>query len=576
MNEGASIPLKRAMIVDDELSNRLIIKSLLKKIGYQSIEAENGAQAIELFHTEQPDIIFMDIMMPVLDGHEAVRRIRQINSSHFVPIIFLTAMTDAQSLAKCIEVGGDDFITKPFDHNIVRSKILAMERIRELHDQVSTLYGQMKKDEEMAESVFSGAVVADNVAMDHIHTLLRPAELFSGDVLLTAYAPSGAINVILGDFTGHGLAAAIGALPASEVFRAMTNKGFSPKQILSGINRKLHSLLPTGMFFAAQFLSISPSLRHVTVCNCGMPDILLLEANSRSIKHRFKSKSLPLSITPDIDFSDALEHHDIEIGDSLLLISDGVVEARSPERTYFGQARLEAAIHHTEAGQKATDSISQALQQFCLDAPQDDDISLAEIPCRPEILPHWEPHFFPRNHISKQAFTEQAVTGNTLEFSLTMNGSTLQKTDPIPLLINQLQEIEQLHHHRRTLFTILTELYVNAMDHGVLQLDSRLKQGPDGFTRYFSEREKRLKQLEEGFIAIRIKILTGTEGGELLIEVEDSGDGFSFEEHQHSTMPPAGMHSGRGIMLVKELCQSVHYEAPGNRVQVVFSWSNDG
>ncbi|MCB1852622.1 MAG: response regulator, partial [Gammaproteobacteria bacterium] len=62
------LPAKSALIVDDELSNRVILKSLLKKVGYSVIQAENGAQALALFRSERPDIVFMDVMMPVMDG----------------------------------------------------------------------------------------------------------------------------------------------------------------------------------------------------------------------------------------------------------------------------------------------------------------------------------------------------------------------------------------------------------------------------------------------------------------------------------------------------------------------------
>lgn len=228
----------------------------------------------------------------------------------------------------------------------------------------------MKKDEETAESVFSGAVLAPNVAMHQIRTLLNSADVFSGDVLLSAYTPAGDLNVILGDFTGHGLAAAIGALPASEVFRAMTNKGFSPQQILAGINRKLHRLLPTSMFFAVQFVSVSNSLKHVTVCNCGMPDVLLVDGKRNAIKHRFLSRCLPLSILPDIDFQEATEHFVIKPGDQILLMSDGVLEARNPDQDYFGQSRLDRALRETADPTRLLDGISESLARFRQDAPK--------------------------------------------------------------------------------------------------------------------------------------------------------------------------------------------------------------
>ncbi|MEW8046827.1 MAG: response regulator, partial [Candidatus Thiodiazotropha sp.] len=232
-----------ALIVEDEVTNRMILKALLKKHGYNVIEAENGVEAIQHFKKQSPDIIFMDVMMPVMDGYEAASEIKRQAGDEFVPIIFLTAMSDEKALARCVEVGGDDFLSKPYSFTVLSAKVKAMERIRTLHQDTRMLYSRMQRDEEIAEQVFSSAVIAGNVALEHIRSLLKPASVFSGDLMLTAFAPSHDLHVLLGDFTGHGLAAALGALPTSEAFRSMTAKGFAPQQILFAINNKLHDLL---------------------------------------------------------------------------------------------------------------------------------------------------------------------------------------------------------------------------------------------------------------------------------------------------------------------------------------------
>lgn len=557
-----------ALIVDDDPFCRETLRTVLSSNGYRTIEAANGAQAIELFISEHPDVIFMDVAMPVLDGQEAVKRIREIDTTCFVPIIFLADQIDEETLVRCIGVGGDDFISKPLSSRVLVAKIHAIERIRRLNDRLNTLYSKMKKDEELAESIFSRAVVAGNVAMDHIHTLLQPADVFSGDVLLSAYAPSGDLNMMLGDFTGHGLVAALGGLPASEVFRAMTGKGFSPAQILAGINKKLHDLMPTGMFFAVQFISINHSLGQLVVCNCGMPDILLLDGRTGEVKHRFASRGLPLSITTDVDFRDAIERCPIERGDRVMLISDGVVEARNPSQEYFGVQRLEQALDESKGQATAIERIAERLAGFCRGAPQDDDISLVEVPCLPEILPHWDTHSLASTSLAPA----EVDPADSMEFSMRLNGKRLRDADPVPLVISQLQEMEGTTN-RRLLFTILTELYVNALDHGVLQLDSRLKASPDGFTHYFREREQRLKQIQEGFVSIHVRSQVSAGGGRILIRVEDSGQGFDFSRYEQHSLQADTLPSGRGILLLRELCDSVQYEAPGNKVDVVFSWS---
>lgn len=571
-----NIPIKRlALIVEDEDTNRLILKSLLKKQGYDVVEATNGAEAVAAFAEHEPDIIFMDVMMPVMDGYEATRRIKQAAGDHFVPIIFLTAMSDEKALALCVEVGGDDFLAKPFSFTVLSAKVKAMERIRALHQATRMLYSRMQRDEEIAEQVFSGAVVAGNVALDQIRSLLKPASVFSGDLLLTAFAPSHDLHVLLGDFTGHGLAAALGALPTSEVFRSMTAKGFSPQQILYAINNKLHDLLPTGMFLAAQFVKVDYHLDHIMIISCGMPDCFVIDGTQRTIKQTISSRSLPLGIAPDINFKEEIHYIPIETGDRVILATDGVTEARNPHGDYFGRDRLIESITACRDCDYLIDNLARNLEDFCLGATQDDDISAVEVPLIPSLLPGWE-KMRPAPHAIDTPPESLLMQGHDdcVEFHLTLHGSQLRHADPVPILINYIQETAGLHEYRRPLFTILTELYVNALDHGILRLDSSIKQGEDGFTRYFQQREQRLRALSQGQIRIGLRIHTLADGGYMVIQIEDSGRGFDFMELENQE-PDDSIFSGRGIMLVKSLCKHLHYTKPGNKAEAVYVWRNE-
>lgn len=562
----------KALVADDERTNRIMLGAILGQIGYEVIQATNGADAVELFKTEQPDIILMDVMMPIMDGYQAVNEIKAIPSDKFTPVIFLTGVSSEQDLAKCIEVGGDDFLTKPVSTTLLKAKIQSMERFSHLHRQVNMLYARTQQDQRLAEEIFASAVVSENVALHSIHTLLKPAELFSGDVLLTAYSPSGDLNLLMGDFTGHGLAAALGAMPASEVFRAMTNKGYSVQQILSAINSKLLGLLPTGMFMATQFVTISHTLDHVYVSNCGMPEILIINGSGNQIKHRTPSLGIPLGISSDIDFNDFIEVVKITPGDRILLASDGVTEAINDRKEQFGSHRLEAAITNRRAGESAIAAISNSLDIHCGEALQADDISLAEIPCNTDLLPDINTEL-PHETYNADHVTESMVSGS-VDFSLTLYGKRLCDADPIPLLINHIHEIDGLGGHRRILYTILTELYANALDHGVLGMNSSLKETQDGFTHYFTEREQRLEGLADGYIRINLSSRSSADGGEIVINVKDSGAGFDFEHYRFDTTDYSRLF-GRGLQLLNELCSSLRFIEPGNQVEAVYSWNKN-
>jgi CheY-like chemotaxis protein len=565
-----------ALIADDELSNRVILKTLLKKLGYEVLQAENGAQAIDLFEAHRPVLVMMDIMMPVMDGYEAALKIKQLSGNRFVPIIFLTAITDEAALTRCIDVGGDDYLTKPYSHMILSAKVQAMERIRYLHDNLHLLYSHMQRDEAIAEQVFSGAVVADNVALEFIRTFQKPASVFSGDVLLTAFSPSRDLHVMLGDFTGHGLSAALGALPTSEVFRSMTAKGFQPKQILHAINQKLHSLMPTGMFLAAQFIKVNHNLDYVTVINCGMPDLFILDDHEHRIKHIIHSHSLPLGILEELEDNKTCLHIEIVPGDRILLATDGVTEARNLRGDYFGHQRFKQSIADSQGRDYVLEQIIEDMNLFCGNAAQDDDITLAEIPLIPDLLPAWCAEKRTNTTLDLIADTPHANTeSDNIEFQITLRGGQLRQANPIPLLINYLQDTANLYAHRQPLFTILTELYVNALDHGVLGLDSKIKEDTDGINRYFEIREQLLYSLNEGYVRIGVTIHPTQQGGRIVIEVEDSGEGFDLEEIQQVQLKSRN-YSGRGITFVENLCESIEYFNPGNRVEAVYRWFDNG
>ncbi len=547
------------------MTSRFILRLLLEKQGYETLEAANGQEAIDLFRSSRPDIIFMDVMMPVVDGYEATRQIKDESGNRFVPVIFVTATTDQASLSLCIEAGGDDFMVKPYDDFILRSKIHAMQRIATLNKEVQGMYSMIHREQEIAESVFTKAIQGTNISNPHVRSRIRPATTFSGDMMLSSYSPSRELFFLIGDFTGHGLSSALGAMPVSEVFHAMTTKGFDPESILSSINKKLKALLPAGMFFGAQLVAIDSSLEHVRVFNAGMPDLLIISGASNEVIHRGKSSSVPLGIVDDIKPSEIGELVKISPGDKVLMYSDGLIEARNPEDQEFGEERLIAAISK-ESRSSHFDSIFKDLDLFCKDMSQIDDVTLAELSCVPEILPVVDGN---KRVVSKPFRGGMGGWNMTLEFS----GSRLRETNPVPILINHIMEMEQIEEERSSLFTTITELYVNALDHGILGLKSSLKSDAAGFASYFQQREARLAALDAGQIIFTMSAEQQSSTRRFTLYVEDSGDGFDYKTLPFSTEADSSQFSGRGIALVKGLCQSLSYEGKGNIAKAIYEWS---
>ncbi len=154
------------------------------------------------------------------------------------------------------------------------------------------------------------------------------------------------------------------------------------------------------------------------------------------------------------------------------------------------------------------------------------------------------------------------------------DASTLRLVNPVPTIIHNLMEIQNLQDFREPLFLIVTELFSNALDHGLLLLDSKMKETSDGMISYFEERERRLANLTKGFIKITCHHAPTDNGGRLVIEVEDSGPGF-HEDDAVSDLDNNEKVYGRGVALVKKLCRSLDYLGNGNRVKAVYDWNHD-
>jgi putative two-component system response regulator len=117
------------LIVDDEPSGRDTLESILESEGYILEMAENGFQAIEKAIAIQPDVILLDVMMPGMTGFETCRRIREEKHLAEIPILFITALDDRQSVLNGLEAGADDFISKPYDRHELRARLSGITRL---------------------------------------------------------------------------------------------------------------------------------------------------------------------------------------------------------------------------------------------------------------------------------------------------------------------------------------------------------------------------------------------------------------------------------------------------------------
>jgi hypothetical protein len=154
-----------------------------------------------------------------------------------------------------------------------------------------------------------------------------------------------------------------------------------------------------------------------------------------------------------------------------------------------------------------------------------------------------------------------------------LDNTHLKEFDVASILAKITQQFPELGQKRFDLYTILSELYSNALEHGILKLDSSLKHSITGMAHYYAEREKRLKALTEGFIAFKVTPQVTDKGLGLLFQMTDSGEGFDHAIQVALSKKPEGPDtrlSGRGMTLVAFLCEWVRYLGNGNQVEALY------
>src|SRR6186997_1381320 len=127
-------PRATIAIVDDDPLNRRLLAKHLENDGHDTVQFENGFDALAALETEPPDLVLLDVEMPGLDGIEVLERLKDHEGLRHVPVIMISGVEDTDAIVRCIEAGAEDFLPKPFDPAILRARIGSGLNRRRLHD----------------------------------------------------------------------------------------------------------------------------------------------------------------------------------------------------------------------------------------------------------------------------------------------------------------------------------------------------------------------------------------------------------------------------------------------------------
>ena len=559
----------KLLVVDDAELAREVLCEQLRLLGHEAIVAENGEQAVARFIETGPDVVLMDWVMPVMDGIAATRAIREIPGAHWVPIIMLSAYDEESEVVNALQHGCDDYLVKPVKLPVLEAKMQALQRIAQMQKEIERsqrelqyFYAQADEELNLARHIMARLVrrkeEGDESSLPPSHWS-QPASSVSGDIILNSSAGKGMTYTMLADATGHGLAAAITLIPIVNVFYAMTSKGFGVAAIVEEMNRLVRTYCPVERFVALTLVAVNLHESTIEIWNGGIPPLLLLDANGNEVR-RFKSRYLPLGILGQDNFKSAPEffyYGGFEYNNALQLIafSDGLAEAGGDE--CFGIERIIAALNSVPPAQRLN-NVRQALQSFLGDMRHHDDISLALIDCPlPQVIAE-------QNEPAIRSYTRD--DGSDWSLQTTLSAQQLKTIDFVPMVVNWAQAMGLANERASTFFLVVTELFINALEHGLLELSSSVKLENNGFERFMEIRRQRLQALTKGQIHISIFSRRTDDGVVLGIQIRDSGNGFVKSTDSENNLADNKTPSGRGIALVKKFCRTLEYRGCGNEV----------
>jgi hypothetical protein len=272
------------------------------------------------------------------------------------------------------------------------------------------------------------------------------------------------------------------------------------------------------------------------------------------------SRHLPLGVLLAEAFDDRTEVWPMAVGDRVFLLSDGVLDTADANEQLFGAGRLRQVFAANREPDHLFEEIELALAAFRGEVR--DDVSMVEITLQPgQSL-----------RATGQLYADSGQS-SPLDWSVSFEfrAETLKRYNPLPYLLQLLLEIHGLREQSGALYSVMAELYSNALEHGVLGLDSRLKRDAQGFAEYYRLRNDRLARLNSGYVRVHVQVVPTEVGGKMTLRIEDSGLGFDVEQVLARPLDIDRL-SGRGLSLVRQLSSDVRWSDGGRSVCVEFSW----
>lgn len=386
---------QKILIVDDHIVNRKLLVGILKKEGYKLIEAGDGKEAIEFALRELPDLILLDIMMPKKDGYEVCSELKSDSRSANIPIIFLSAKSGTKDKIKGLELGGADYVTKPFDRGEVVARVRAQLKIRDLTKKLILANEELiAKQELIDEDIIAAAGIQRSLlppsppSVDIIDVDWRflPCQKIGGDIFNLFRLDEDHWVIYMLDVSGHGVPSAMVAVSVSQMLHPHTGL-LLEKPIQSGpyyevippaeVLNKLDQEYPIERFdkyFTISYLIMNTTEGSIRYSNAAHPPPVLLHPDGTL--ELLEEGGTIIGMGGVIPFDEGEKQ--LCFGDKLFIYTDGITEYQDENGAFYGEGRFYKELQRLKDKpiSNIIDGVIRSVMDFGKQTEPQDDISL--------------------------------------------------------------------------------------------------------------------------------------------------------------------------------------------------------
>ena len=329
------------LIVDDEPVNRQVFANYLSLQNYGITQASNGLEALALLESGfKPDLILLDVMMPRLIGYEVTRKIRETWQANELPILLLSAKNQVSDLVVGLEVGANDYLTKPISKDELLARIKTHLNLQQLKAENLRLATELEITRQLQQMLLPRERELATIAGLDIAGFMEPAEEVGGDYY-DVLKYNGSLKIGIGDVTGHGLESGVLMVMVQTAVRTLlTNNETDPTKFLSAVNRTIYDNVQR--MNSDKNLSLSLLDYHQgQLCLSGQHEEVIVVRTDGSLE-RIDTIDLGFPIGLEEDIADFISHTQVQLypRDVVVLYTDGITEAENLAGEQYGIERL--------------------------------------------------------------------------------------------------------------------------------------------------------------------------------------------------------------------------------------------